>query len=93
MWVVYEVETTYLVKKADRSEAYKSEAAAKAGMKRAESLPKYEGIKLAVAEKTDFHKRIEKQETRKNLMSGNEFTQPVNTPCYLDPSTETYWSM
>lgn len=35
---------------------------------------------------------IEKWETKKNMMSGGEFTQRVNTPSYCDPSCESYWS-
>ena len=36
---------------------------------------------------------IEKRVTKRNLMSGKEFTQPANTPLCCDPSSETYWSM
>jgi hypothetical protein len=31
--------------------------------------------------------------TRKNLMSGVEFQEDVNTPYFCSPSSETYWSM
>jgi hypothetical protein len=31
--------------------------------------------------------------TRKNLMSGAEFQEDVNTPYFCSPSSETYWSM
>jgi hypothetical protein len=30
---------------------------------------------------------------RKNLMSGNEYKERYDTPCYCSPSSETYWSM
>lgn len=33
-----------------------------------------------------------KMKTVKNLMSGNMVEIPANTPYYLDPSSETYWS-
>ena len=47
----------------------------------------------AIADTATFKANIEKRETRINLMSGKEFTQPVNTPLCCDPSSETYWSM
>jgi hypothetical protein len=46
-----------------------------------------------IAEIKYFRENIEKQETKKNLLSGKEFKQPVNTPRCCDPSSETYWSM
>jgi hypothetical protein len=30
--------------------------------------------------------------TRKNMMSGAEFTERYDTPYYCSPSSETYWS-
>lgn len=36
---------------------------------------------------------IEKKETVKNLMSGKEVVQSVNTPWCCNPASETYWSM
>jgi len=48
---------------------------------------------FAIAESTEFYKTIEKKETKRNLLSNREFTQGVNTPAYLDPSTETYHCM
>ena len=30
--------------------------------------------------------------TRKNLLSGNEFTERYDTPSYCSPSSESYWS-
>jgi len=29
---------------------------------------------------------------RTNLLSGEKFTEPSNTPGFLSPSSETYWS-
>ena len=31
--------------------------------------------------------------TRKNLLSGQEFTERYDTPHYCSPSSETFWSM
>jgi len=53
----------------------------------------YTKDEFAIAESSDFHQNIEKQVTKINLMSGKEFSQPINTHACVDPSTETYWSM
>jgi hypothetical protein len=31
--------------------------------------------------------------TRKNLLSGEEFTERYDTPVFCSPSSESYWSM
>ncbi len=40
-----------------------------------------------------FHDFIEKRVTKRNLITGADFTQTVNTPRSCDPSSELYWSM
>ena len=40
-----------------------------------------------------FHRTIEKSVTKRNLMTGQEFEQSVNTPRACDPSSELYWTM
>ena len=45
----------------------------------------------AIAPAGTFHCSIEKTVTKRNLLSGTEFTQPVNTPLCCDPSSETYF--
>ena len=41
---------------------------------------------------TNFN-NIEAQEEVTNMMSGKKFKQSVNTPGFMSPSSETYWSM
>lgn len=48
---------------------------------------------FAISEARAFYASIEKVEKKRNLMSGEEFEQGVNTHACVDPSTETYWSM
>ena len=88
-FVIYEISTTYLYGGSLMHKHYKSERSAKMVMTKA-GLNENE---WTIAETNHFHEKIEKQETRRNLMSGKEFTQPVNTPLCCDPSSETYWSM
>lgn len=100
MWYVYDKDTTVIVK------GYKTRAAAQAAVTRAHRQYTRTNIyvpgsnvheedplfKWATADAYYFHQFIERRVTRRNLMSGAEFTQPVNTPLSCDPSSETYWS-
>ena len=109
MFYIYENSTTYIIGKPDRNgvarpdhrQYYKTMAAAKAGLtriKKAEGLlptdPNYAEFRYAIAEASYFHKTIEKKVKRKNMMDPTiEFMESVNTPGYLSPSSESYWSM
>lgn len=46
-----------------------------------------------LAEADYYHKNIERFVTRKNMMSGEEYRESINTPNYMSPSSEAYWSM
>ncbi len=50
-------------------------------------------FRYAIAEAGYFHKSLEKSRKTTNMMSGKEFVEPVNTPNYMSPSSESYWSM
>ena len=51
-------------------------------------------FRYAIAEKDLFHKNIEKSVKKKNMMDPTkEFMEPVNTPSYMSPASESYWSM
>lgn len=50
-------------------------------------------FRFAIAASAFFHQNIEKSRKTTNMMSGKEFVEPVNTPNYMSPSSETYWSM
>lgn len=108
MYYVYEKSSTYIIGKPDRNgvarpdhrQYYKTMSAAKAALTRiakAEGLlktdPNYAEYRYAIAEASVFHNSIEKQRTRKNLMTGNEFSEPVNTPSYMSAASESFWSM
>ena len=109
MFYIYEQSTTYIIGKPDRNgvarpdhrQYYKTMAAAKAGLTRiakAEGLlktdPNYAEYRYAIAEAGYFHKTIERQVKRTNMMDRSiEFMEPVNTPSYMSPSSESYWSM
>ena len=46
-----------------------------------------------IAEIQFYSRNIERTVKRKNLMTGQEFEESINTPYYCSPSSETYWSM
>jgi len=89
MYIIYEKSTTRLYGGSLMPNRYSTERGAKICMTRKGKNPEL----WAVADEGDFHSKIEKQVTKKNLISGKEFTQPVNTPLCCDPSSETYWNM
>ena len=85
----------------DHSKAYKTAAAAQAALTRmskryrADLLetvndPQY---RFGVAEANYFHTTIEKSRTVKNMMNGAAIVETVNTPGYMSPRSEAYWSM
>ena len=97
MWYVYDKDTTVIQK------SLKTHSAAKAWVTRKQrEFLKNNGLYVsndgplfdwALADSAYFHNFIEQRVTRRNLMTGQEFTQPVNTPRSCDPSSELYWSM
>ena len=109
MFYIYEKSSTYIIGKPDRNgvarpdhrQSYKTMSAAKAGLTRfakAEGLLKtdlnHAEYRYAIAEADMFHKFVEKSVKKKNMMyPTKEFMEPVNTPSYMSPASESYWSM
>ena len=109
MFYIYEKSSTYIIGKPskwdqtvrpDHRQYYKTMSAAKAGLTR---IAKAEGLletddnhaffRYAIAETEYFHKSIEASRKAKNMMSGEWFVEPINTPGYMSPARESYWSM
>ena len=105
MYYLYERSSTYIIGKdgrPDHLKSYKDMSAAKAAQTRLRKLwlatrDSWEAndplFRYAIAESAFFHSKIEKTRTAKNLMSGAKFKEPVNTPGYMSPRSESYWSM
>jgi len=103
MFVIYDPETTRVVKTAKTLGAAKG---ARTRIQRTGVVvseyghrrkPRYNGkdidvATLEIAEGADFYENIEKKVERTNLMSGAKFMEGVNTPPYMSPSCESYWS-
>lgn len=92
MYIIYFKETTILVGGALNPKTFATESAAKAYLTRMVNTGA-DRSKYAISDLATFRMAIEKQVTKKNLMSGKEFVIPINTPICCDPSSETYWSM
>ena len=108
MYYIYEKTSTYIMGKPDRNgvtrpdhrKSYATLGAAEAALTRickAENLlptdPNYARIRYAIAASAFFHQNIEKSRTVTNMMSKQQFSETVNTPGYMSPSSESYWSM
>ena len=85
----------------DHRQSYKTMAAAKAALTRMSKRYRADLLetvndpvfRYGIAEAEYFHKSIEKSRTTSNMMSGKPIVEPVNTPNYMSPSSEAYWSM
>ena len=85
----------------DHRKSYKTMAAAsaaltkmskryRADLKETVNDPVY---RYGIAEANYFHSTIEKSRTRTNMVSKVQYTETVNTPNYMSPASEAYWSM
>lgn len=85
----------------DHRKSYKTMAAASAALTkmskryRADLLDSVNDpvYRYGIAEADYFHTTIEKSRTRTNMMSNQQFSEKVNTPSYMSPASEAYWSM
>lgn len=102
-YVIYVKETSALV-----GNRYKTLGAAKSALTRLTSkwfdrmiaearqevdFSKSPTFLYGVAEFLHYRQNIEKMVVRKNLMSGKEYVESINTPISCSPASVTYWSM
>jgi hypothetical protein len=102
-YVIYRKDTGALVSTL-RDKRYKTLSAARAALTRFNKQwaatrgllgnePTAPQFTCGIAEVEYYEKHIERSVVRRNLMSGKEYTESVNTPLHMSPSSETYWSM
>jgi hypothetical protein len=85
----------------DHRQSYKTMSAAKAALTRMSKRYRADLLesvndplyRYGIAEAEYSHKTIEKSRTRTNMMNNQQFSEKVNTPGYLSPASESYWSM
>jgi hypothetical protein len=73
----------------NKARSYKTRGAAQATRTRLCRKAGWSAGELSIVDIKDYKPRMV---TRKNLMSGAEFQEDVNTPYFCSPSSETYWS-
>lgn len=95
MYVVYFMDTTMLAVTHSFGipKLFKTEGAAKAARTRFCRKTGCAVSELGVATAHAFYHVIEKHVERTNLMSGEKYREPINTPAHSSPATESYWSM
>jgi hypothetical protein len=74
----------------NKTRAYKTRGAAKAVVTRLTNKAGYNPFSLEIVDRKNYKPRMV---TRKNLMTGAEFEEDVNTPFCCSPASETFWSM
>lgn len=93
-FVVYNVETTAIVRRKPFYDAiFKSMGAAKACKTRLVKEGKYTAEQLEVADQVIYQTLIEGTVERTNMMTGKTYRESVNTPNYMSPASEAYWTM
>lgn len=92
-YVVYETNSTKIVGRASTLHGAKIVRGRFLKSGEAERRGYTSDNEFAVAESNDFHQNIEKMVERTNLMTGEKFMEPVNTPVYCSPAYEAFWQM
>lgn len=87
VYIVYRKDTTRMVRKANGDEFFATLATAKRHVTRYLNWDDY-----AVAEYDHYRDTIEQKVERVNLMSGQKYMESINTPNYMSPASEAYWS-
>ena len=88
LYVIYDINTSRLVYKANGEHCFNTISAAKRHVTRYLDHEKY-----GIADYVTYLTTIEKKVERVNLMSGQKYMESVNTPNYMSPASEAYWSM
>jgi hypothetical protein len=74
----------------NRTRAYKTFGAARATRTRLCNKAGWSVDELNIVDTKHYKPQMV---TRKNLMTGKEFQEDVNTPYFCSPSSESFWSM
>ena len=94
-YIIYNIKTTRILLGRNGRSVWQTETAAKAGRTRILGSNPQLGTAgdYAIITIRDYYADVEGKETVKNLMTGKDVVQSVNTPHSCDPSCETFWSM
>jgi len=92
MFVIYDTQTTAILKPFKTKE-FNSKGAATRQLNEYAKMHNADISKYAIADAITFSETIEKKVIRKNIMTGEYYYEPINTPPYMSPACESYWSM
>jgi hypothetical protein len=97
-YVIYNKATSAILKIGTNPGRYAGFPAARAALTRFNKKsgfmptdPSYPEYVYGIAESNHYYEKIERTVKRKNLMSGIEYEESVNTPNYCSPASEAYW--
>jgi hypothetical protein len=90
-YVIYDRESTIIL--GGHNKWYATRAAAKGALTRILKDSGFNRDCYGIEDVSVFKTEIEKWVVRKNLMSGKEYSESINTPIYCSPAFESYWSM
>ena len=98
MYVIYSQATTqiltiYRKNSYQKKSSYKTMSAAKAALTRMSKDKCIDVVDYGIAESEYYYANIERQVEKTNMMSGKKYMESINTPGYMSPSSESYWSM
>ena len=99
-YVIYNKATSAILKIGTNPGQYSGMGAARAALTRFNKKsgiwpidPLYPEYVYGIAEINHYYSTIERTVTRKNLISGIEYKESVNTPLCCSPASESYWSI
>lgn len=90
VYVAYVVETTARVGNWYTRDTWPTMKGARRAANKHERLT---GQKCEVIDMENFRVNVEKQVERVNMMTGKKYMEALNTPGFMSPSSEAYWSM
>lgn len=98
MYVIYEkastqILTIYRKNSYQKKSSYPTMSAAKAALTRYNKKNPGAEFDYGIAEFGYYQEVIERQVEKTNMMTGKKYTESINTPGYMSPSSEAYWSM
>lgn len=91
-YVVYEKDSTIILKNASGSNNFRSASIARAHITRLVKSGKYTRDQLEVEDYMIFVTTIEKKHMVKNLITGKMVEESVNTPYCCSVASATYWA-
>lgn len=91
MYYVYEIATSRIMQNKKGKNTWKSYGAAVAFLTRMVRMGYNAGDYSIIDVK--LFSFVDKKVEKVNLMTGKTYTESVNTPNYMSPSSEAYWSM